>query len=96
MRSPMMYSPARLIKYAAPVAATALVLAAPSTADAQAAEPLATTPYKVHPNNWISIEVMVKGNGPCDFKVDTGAGRTHAYQSLKDETASRRPTKQSP
>lgn len=83
----MMRSPTSFIKFTSHFVAAILLYNALTTQNAQGTEPLATANYKIHSNNWISIQVRVNGQGPYDFKIDTGsmvsAPSTSVHNELK-------------
>ncbi len=56
---------------------------APLRADAQT--PLASVPYEIAYDGWITVKVAVNGAGPYDFIVDTGATLTLAFENLRQE-----------
>ncbi len=53
-------------------------------APARANEPVATIPYRVDYNGWLTVPVMVNGLGPYDFIIDTGATQSLVFQNLAD------------
>lgn len=53
-----------------------------STLSAYAGEPIAEIPYRMDYDGWITVDVMVNGNGPYDFIIDSGATLTSAFTSL--------------
>ena len=59
-----------------------LVFAAPQL---QAAEPVTTVPYRIDYTGWLTVKVMVNGQGPYDFIVDSGATHSIAFQNLADQ-----------
>ncbi len=50
-----------------------------------AAEPLASVPYRIDYNGWLTVKVMVNGLGPYDFIIDTGATQSLVFQNLADQ-----------
>lgn len=71
------------------VAAIALLLAAlaqeATAAEANAPDaPIAVIPYRLDYDGAITVSVMVGGQGPYDFIIDTGATLTLAFQNLSD------------
>ena len=59
-----------------------LIIATMAPASAQ---PVQSVPYHVGYNGWFTVEVMVNGQGPYDFIIDTGATQSLVFQSLADE-----------
>ena len=53
-----------------------------TAAKAEAAEPLASVPYRVDYNGWYTIDVNVNGQGPYHFIVDTGATLTAVFENI--------------
>ncbi len=51
----------------------------------RAAEPVTTVPYRIDYTGWLTVEVMVNGQGPYDFIIDTGATQSIAFQNLADQ-----------
>ncbi len=52
---------------------------------ARAADPIAELPYRIDYEGWVTVSVMVNGQGPYDFVLDSGATITAAFQNLADE-----------
>lgn len=63
----------------------AIWLLALTAAAARAADPVAEIPYRISQDGWLSAPVMVNGEGPYDFLIDTAATRTVVFQSLADD-----------
>jgi len=61
-------------------AAATLFAPAPSLA----AKPVASAPYTIDYYGWLTVKVMVNGQGPYDFIIDTGATNSLAFQNLAD------------
>ena len=55
------------------------------TTQASAAEPVTSLPYRVDYNGWLTVEVMVNGEGPHDFIIDSGATQSIVFQNLADQ-----------
>ena len=51
---------------------------------ASAAAPIAEIPYRIDADGWIIVPVLVSGQGPYDFIVDSAATRSAVYQRLAD------------
>lgn len=51
-------------------------------ASAKAQEPVAEIPYRYAYNGWITVPVMVNGEGPYDFIVDSGATLSVVFENL--------------
>ena len=51
---------------------------------ARADETHVQLPYKVAYGGWLTVEVLVNGEGPYDFIIDTGATNTLVFQKLND------------
>lgn len=51
---------------------------------AAAAEPVASLPYAVDYNGWLTVKVRVNGEGPYDFIIDTGATQSLIFRNLAD------------
>ena len=62
-----------------------IIIAPGFTAPANAAEPVTAIPYRVDYNGWLTVEVMVNGEGPYDFIIDSGATQSIVFQNLADE-----------
>lgn len=63
-------------------AALAALLFVFTAARAQAAEPLASVPYRIAFNGWYAVDVTVNGEGPYSFIVDTGATLTAVFENI--------------
>ncbi|MGE0408290.1 MAG: aspartyl protease family protein [Amphiplicatus sp.] len=61
------------------IAVIVLLSAAPL---AGRAEPVAAAPYRIDYFGWFAVPVMVNGEGPYDFIVDTGATRSLVFENL--------------
>lgn len=48
----------------------------------RAAEPVASLPYRIDYDGWITVGVTVNGKGPYDFVIDTGSTLTIAFANL--------------
>ncbi len=51
-------------------------------AGAKAQEPVAEVPYSYSYDGWITVPVMVNGQGPYDFVVDSGATLSVVFENL--------------
>jgi predicted aspartyl protease len=61
-----------------------LILLIFSLAPVRAAEPVASVPYRIDYNGWLTVQVMVNGQGPYDFIIDTGASQSLVFQNLAE------------
>lgn len=64
-----------------------LVLFSLVSARAQAAEPLASVPYRLDYNGWYTVDLMINGQGPYQFIVDTGATLTAVFENITEQQA---------
>lgn len=60
----------------------ALIFWLAAAAPLRAAEPVASIPYRVDFGGWFTVAVMVNGQGPYDFVLDTGSTLTLAFRNL--------------
>lgn len=60
------------------------LLAAAAVMNAAAAQPVASLPYAVDYNGWLTVKVRVNGQGPYDFIIDTGATQSLIFRNLAD------------
>ena len=51
---------------------------------AQAAEPIASLPYRIDYGGYITVQATIDGKGPYDFVIDTGSTLTLAFQHTAD------------
>lgn len=55
------------------------------TTVARAASPVAEIPYRIDYGGWFTVSGTIKGQGPFDFVVDTGATRTLIFKNTVEK-----------
>jgi len=48
-------------------------------------QPIASIPYEIAYDGWVTVKLNVNGKGPYDFIIDTGATLTLVFENLKKE-----------
>lgn len=51
-------------------------------ATARAGEPVATIPFNINSEGWITVSATVNGKGPYEFVIDTGATITFVFENM--------------
>jgi predicted aspartyl protease len=67
------------------LAAIFIVVTGFSVAPLRAATPIASVPYSIDYNGWLTVDVAVNDQGPFRFVVDTGSMLTIAFQNLDEQ-----------